>query len=353
MPDDTKFVQEIADAEKNGNFKEAFADALRFIYGDSSLLSSDGSGWKDRAQQLSADLEKRHLIPPFNIVDGKGIEVNTNIPTTQSADGAWHADYASGLSLTASADFSSITINDTSGNAPRIFHRDSSSGQYIQVDVPQGQKPQILHLDRSNTDHPAVTITDQQTVTKFTNDGNIMVTQFGVNGEVVRETFTQANGLTVLTEGPSDNAQRKVIRYPDGTVLEVIASQSKDAQGNHLSWTTSINVPNFHGGRQVLFKLPYDITDGHAQLPTNFEFQDPSTQIIYSIDNETLTMSLAMPEGGTGKYYMSGIQPDISNPSTPLATPTATATAIVGSAAENPFVPVSTPGAPGAMDRGE
>lgn len=348
MPDDAPFVQQIANAEKNGNFKEAFADALKYIYGDPSLFRTDGTGWKDRAQQLSADLEKQHLIPPFNIVDGKGIEVNTKIPITQSSDGVWHASYASGLNLTVSADFSKITVNDSTGSMPRTFQWDSATGQYIQLNVPEGLEPQKLKLERSNADHPTVTIIDRQTVTTYTDDGNTTVTQFGDNHQIVRQTVTQPSGLKVFTEGPPENARRKVINYPDGTVIEVIASQATDAQGNPLSWTTSINVPNFHGGPQAIFKLPYDVTDGKTQLPAELQFQDPSTQITYSIDNEALTMALVKPLGETSSYYMGGVQPDISKPSMPLEQPTATATPTANSLPQNPFAPLSTPGTPEA-----
>lgn len=341
MPDDTGFVQQIANAEKNGNFKEAFADALKFIYGDPSLLRTDGAGWRDRAQQLSTDLEKRHLIPPFKIVDGKGIEVNTEIPVSQTADGSWSASYASGLNIKANADFTSITVNDSTGSQPRIFLLDRASGKYVL----EGGHSQILELTRTNTDHPTVTITDQQTVTTYTGDGTVTETRYGNSGEVLGETVNQANGLSVTTLGPPDNPQRKLIRYPDGTSIDVAASQATDAQGIRMYWSTTINLPNAHGGPRVYLTLQNDITDGNAQLPTQFDFIDPTTQIAYTIDNEALTVSLKKGTSSIGKYYMGGAQPDISNPYTTLPQPTATATASPNVSPENPFVPAPTTGA--------
>ena len=325
MPDDTGFVQQIAAAEKNGNYKEAFDAARNFIYGDPTLFtSSNAAGWKDRATQLSNDLVKQNIIPPFSILDSNGIEVNPVIPPVQSADSAWHVSYASGMSLTVSAD-KTITIADPTGAQSGTFKWDSTAGRYVEELDPPHQLPLTVELVKSDSHQPTVIVHDeaQRTDTIYSDNGDITVNNLGGRGQISWSTTVQANGVQIYTEGGPEHPDRKDIRYPDGTTISVAGSQIKDNQGNPKSWTTTINSPNFHDQTgQLNLTLDSDITDGQTQLPPTFSFQVVPGGPSYEIDNRTLTLSVP----GGGKYYMNGVQPEIDEPSTPLVQQTATAT---------------------------
>lgn len=356
MPDDdTRFVHQIAEAERNGNYNDAFHDALKFIYGDPSLLSTDGTGWKDRANQLNTDLINQHLIPPFKIVDDdpatsnvdeSGIEIQNSIATQQAADGGKQVNYASGVSLTINADLSKITIKDPAGGQSGTFTRVDDQGNYIQDPAPVGLQPLKLQIIRNDKDltHPSFVIRDgnnnSNTVTENSSNGDVTFSQLDSNGQVSYSNLTQANGLKIYTSYSNGQPQVKDITYLDGTRIEVMPSQERDNQGNHTTWTTTVNIPDYHAG--AFIKLPYDITDGAAELPPDFSFQDPSTGINYTFDNQTLKMTATNAQNQTSAYYMSGVEPDITNPHEPVPQSTPTATVETGKP-YNPFE-AATPG---------
>ncbi len=326
MPDDTAFVQRIAAAEQNGNFQEAFKESIDFIYGNPGLLrSGDAAGWKDRARQLSADLANQNLIPPFNIIDGNGIEVNPEIPTTQSADGARHVNYSSGLSLEV-VEFQHLKISEPTGGLSGTFTWNAAEQLYVEDRDPPRNPPLTAELIRNpnDSDQPTLVIHDQgqRAEISFNDDGDKTTSYLGSDGQSLRSVIEKANGLRIDIEGSPEDPDRKMLTYPDGTTISVIATNEK-VSGKHVGWTTTINAANRHDdGGMIYLTTQYDLTAGQMPPPI-ISFSDESGTN-YSIDNHTLSLSVTPAVGAGARYYMSGIQPEIDQDSYPVVQPTPT-----------------------------
>lgn len=366
MPDDPGYAQRLAAAEQrivaaenNGNYKEAFDQAREFIYGGAS--PSDAAGWKDRATQLNEDLTRLNILPPFNIIDDTGIAVNDEIATVEKnvtsvennvavVDLVRHVSYASGVNLDY-IHLKSIDVEAPTGEK-FSFKYDDATGTYIEDRNPPRQpKPFTAELVKNpnDPDQPTLVIHDltNRIDTSFTDNGDKIVSYLGSDGQSLRSTIEQANGLHIDVEGPLSDPDRKVVTYPDGTTV-VVAATAVKVGGHHTGWTTTINIPNRQDGGQLYVTADGDLTQNQIPLPDNMHFVVGDNQVVtfnpdpriafpgtdYSIDNRTLTLSIKSATGELGMFYMSALQPEIDVPHAPIVQATATAPA---APPEDPF----------------
>lgn len=351
MPTEKDYLTLIETAENKGNYKEAFEDARKFIYGDPTLLSTNGAGWQDRASALYNDLKAATasdatIIPPFTIDYGNGIEINTTIPYSTAADGT-RVSFATGLKYTLSSDNRTLNVEDPSSVA---------FGTWTWV-KPDQNKPGFYTKNPPTPDassewaedpvYPKLIVHNpaDQSITTFS-AGDTTVNYVGSDGKtVVRSTIVQANGLKVSVEGSNDDPQRTVVQYPDGSTIEITPNLQRTAS------KVVVNLPNYHG-QQELFTVDSSSVAANLPLPSNWSFTNPSktdgTKV--SIDNRTLTLSVeTLEDPATNSYnpaktyYMGGVDPEIDVASSPQVESTIAPTKFPIDHPQNPFAPASTP----------
>ncbi|HEY9680094.1 MAG TPA: hypothetical protein V6C89_21360 [Drouetiella sp.] len=348
MPTEQDYVNLIESAEKKGNYKEAFEDARTFIYGDPTLLQTNGAGWQDRASALFRDLSAATtadstIIPPFSIVDGNGIEINTKIPDLTTPDGT-RVSFGTGLSYTLSSDNMTLKVDDpnniASGTWTWVQPDVSKAGFYTQnPPTPDLSSPRAdVSYNANDPKHPDLIVTNpaDQTITTFGADATT-VSYVGTDGKtVMRSAILQANGLKINVEGQNDKPQRTVVQYPDGSTIEISPNLQRTAS------KVVVNMPNYHGQQQELFTVDSTFDAGKIPLQSSWSFTNRADGTTVSIDNQTLTLSVKTSKDGLKKYYMGGVDPEIDVAFSPQIQPTIAPTNFPINHPVSPFAPPAT-----------